>query len=262
MKNIILLVQSHEDAAQLAKLGKVIGRLAPVGLWVLYSPVITFDAKTVTDKFDKAIDEIEAAEKRAAAAGDYETAKTRKNDRELEMTNRSVAIRNGWKGISAEDRKAASDKYLLPFLKDANPKSERHEGWRISMMAEHQEPEHWIAALNELKGAWHTHMKPGHFVVMWPGELANVETPVQQPAVRVPATPITPAMKEQYEKAVSKSRLPVEKVPAADSREAELTGMHFMKLKALAKGLGVTVDGLAREALVKEVLTAEELATM
>lgn len=259
MKNIILLVQSQEDAAQLAKLGKVIGKLAPVGLWVLYSPVITFDAAKVTAQFDKEIADVEKAEKQAAAAGDYETAKTRKNDRELLLTNRSVAIRNGWKGVSAEDRKAGSDRYLLPFLKDANPKSERREGWRVSMMAEHQEPEHWIAALNELKGAWHTHMKPGHFVVMWPGELfENCSTTPS--SLTSPDATVTAALPQ---------RLPVNRVPVDNSpltptgeREAELTAMHFKTLQALAKKLGVAVDGLAREALVKEVLTAEELATM
>jgi hypothetical protein len=259
MKNIILLVQSQEDAAQLAKLGKVIGKLAPVGLWVLYSPVITFDAAKVTAQFDEGIAELEKAEKKAALAGDYETAKTRKNDRELLLTNRSVAIRNGWKGVSAEDRKAGSDRYLLPFLKDANPKNERREGWRISMMAEHQEPEHWIAALNELKGSWHTHMKPGHFVVMWPGELTEGFTTVSTSAFP-PDSTVSAALPQ---------RLPVNRVPVDNSpltptgeREAELTGMHFKTLQALAKKLGIAVEGLAREELVKAVIAAEELAAM
>lgn len=170
-KNIILLVQTEEQAKHLAAAGQVIGKLAPYGLWVLYSPILCVDAAKVALPLRAEIAELDKAEKQAASVGDYESAKKHRANKDAKILNLSVEVRNAWKGVAPDERKKRAGTFLEPFLKAANPENKKNEGWRVTMLPEHQEPEFWIQALNELKGAWHSDMKPGEFMVVWPGQL-------------------------------------------------------------------------------------------
>lgn len=243
MKNIVLLVQSEEQASQLVAAGRVIGKLAPIGLWVLYSPIITIDTKDATKEIDAEIEVLVAEEKSAAERGDYESAKQHRSKRDGLMTDRSVSIRNAWKRVSPEDRKKGADKHLRPFLEAANPKQERREGWRVSQLPEHQDAAHWIPALNELSAIWHKGMVPGDFAIMWPSQLVALESNLVERFVLtkqnslVEALPRTPA--------------------APQSRDAELKAMRFFSLAAVAKGLGIETKGKKSPVIVAEILAAE-----
>jgi hypothetical protein len=262
MKKLLLIVSSHEDAALLLPAAKVIGKLGCQQVWVWHSPILAVDPEKECSVIDAEIKALEAGEKQAAALGDYETAKSRKAEREKLLMNRSVEIRNAWKRVSPEARKASIGRYMEPLLNILNPSRDvKGVGVRVSQFPEHQEADLWIAGLNEVKAVLEQNgFKGGEFAMMWPGQLTGLRFPSP---VEIP---IVTALKEQHEseeqRKAAQPKVPVPSIPQKASREDELLGLHHFSLYKIAKGLNVKHEKRPKGDIIKDILAAEELASM
>lgn len=264
MKKLLLIVSSHEDAGLLPEAAKVIDKLGCQQVWVWHSPILAVDPEKECSVIDAEIAALTAGEKQAAGVGDYETAKSRKAEREKLLLNRSVEIRNAWKRVSEEGRKASIGRYMEPLLNVLNPKRDpKGVGVRISQFPEHQEADLWIAGINEVKAVLEANgFKGGEFAMMWPRQLLQameyIPMGIDYSKLPQPKPIAPPAPVEQ--------KVPVPTLPAKefnpDARRAELNGFLPTKVIYTAKRLGIKTKGKETPALIQEILTTEALNAM
>lgn len=258
-KNLIILVLTEDDARALSKLGKVIGRLAPPGMWVLYSPALGVDAKEATKSLDEEIAGLRTAEAAAASRGDYKTADQRKEDVAKVESNRSVTIRNAWKGAQPAERKKRMEVFIEPLLRGANPKNEVR-AWPIQSTPEHVEPKDWLSGLQEVKGhfpKWA--LEWGSFSIHSASSLLAIAEALSGSTTN--QDPVTELVQQQGEKTTPApaEKVSPEKISAAPlTREQELQKMPFFTLKSVAMKLGIEVPkGRKAKEIIADVLAAE-----
>lgn len=257
MKKILLVVSSHEDAALLPAAAKAIGRVGCGLLWVWHSPILGIDPAKECKTIDDEIKALTQGEKAAADVGDYETAKSRKAEREKLLLNRSVEVRNAWKRVSPEGRKEAIGRYMEPLMNILNPNRDtKGMGIRISAFPEHQEPDLWIASLNEVKAVLEKDgFKGGTFALMWPRQLADADKTFWEGASKRAAEMViaTPAV------TVARAAVPIPVVDltAPANRSTQLTKMTFFELQSVAKKFNIIAAKRPRADVVKEILAAE-----
>lgn len=273
MKKILLVVSSHEDAALLPAAAKAIGRVGCGLLWVWHSPILGIDPAKECKTIDDEIRALTQGEKAAADVGDYETAKSRKAEREKLLLNRSVEVRNAWKRVSAEGRKEAIGRYMEPLMNILNPNRDtKGMGIRISAFPEHQEPDLWIASLNEVKAVLEKDgFKGGTFALMWPKQLADADQTLERKTTGTDE--VTAAFQRQSEELKAKSaKVPLPPIvnPANPptfahnagqviDRSTQLTKMTFFELQSVAKKNNIIAAKRPRADVVREIMAAESV---
>lgn len=252
-QNIVIIISSAEDVAHLPAAARVIGKLAPVGLWVVSSPALCVDEKAATAEIDKEIAANRKAESEACRLGDYDTAKKHKAEIEKLEVNRSIEIRNAWKRVQPKDRQAATTKILRPFWTTINPENKQIPTWRVSGAMEHHDAKNWLTAINELKAHWPDYVQAGDFTYATPKQLAAME-----PNLKFDGTCGGTVIDPVFADVKTREMKPASHPPF--SREEQLRKMPFFTLKSEAKKFGVDTAGKKAKDIIPEILAAEAKA--
>lgn len=250
---LLLLVQNEADVAHLDAAARAILNSSITGVWIVFSPAITVNASEAAAKLDGEIAQLKSAERQAADRGDYAAAAGYKQQREGKELDRAKALRDAWKTANAEERQAKTKAIFSPFIEHLKPHG---LNVRITSHSDHYDHEQWVAMLNSLSGVWFKEFTPGSFMVAWPG---SVETSIKQKITLIPdETPEEPEEVKQARVRVAQSLPEAMRPGVGKSRADELLEMHPMKRKVLARSLGIDTEGKDKEAVVKEILAAEQ----
>lgn len=183
--NLILLVQTAEDAAALKDCTTGLAALAPQAIWLIHSPAVLVDLQAQHGQIDQQIAAINKAIADCANREDFEGAKQYKAQRDTLTLQKATAATEGYKTMTPEQQEAATARVFGDFWA-AKPAPKM----QLSMHPQHHETREWIEMLNSLKGRWPAEMPHGGFVVAWPGQFARkdlkiggVDVGVQNPPV-------------------------------------------------------------------------------
>lgn len=240
MSKLLLLVQSENDVTHLDAAAKAILNSAITGCWVVFSPAITVNASEAAAKLDAEIEQLRKAQQDASSREDYNAAAGYKTQREGKELDRAKALRDAWKTAPAEERQAKTKAIFGPFIAQLGPNG---ISAKVTSHSDHYDREQWVAMLNSLSGAWFKEFAAGGFIVGWP---ESVERSIKA------AAPTNPAVLEKAREVRAAES------DKAQSRSEELKAMHPMSRKVLAKSLGIDTEGKDRDAVVAEILAAEQ----
>lgn len=202
MSNIILLVQTAEDAAALKDCTAGLARLAPEAIWLIHSPAVLVDLQAQHGQIDQQIAAINKAISDCANREDFEGAKQYKAQRDTLTLQKATAATEGYKTMTPEQQEAATARVFGDFWA-AKPAPKM----QLSMHPQHHETREWIEMLNSLKGRWPAEMPHGGFIVAWPEQFVKME---KNSGAAVP--PITQLLQPgTFPKGEGETKAPVEK---------------------------------------------------
>jgi len=163
--NIILLVQTPEDAAALVPAAAGIKALSPTALWLVHSPAVLVDLGTSNAQTEQQIAAIQQAIKDCIGREDYTGAEQYKQQRHALTLQKATAATEGYKTMTPQQVEEATTRVFGEFWK-AQPAPKMG----LTMHSQHHEKGDWIEMLNSMKGRWAAEMKHGEFIVAWPGQ--------------------------------------------------------------------------------------------
>lgn len=205
--NVILLVQTAEDAAALKDCTAGLARLAPEAIWLIHSPAVLVDLQAQHGQIDQQIAAINKAIADCANREDFEGAKQYKTQRDTLTLQKATAATEGYKTMTPEQQEAATARVFGDFWA-AKPAPKM----QLSMHPQHHETREWIEMLNSLKGRWPAEMPHGGFIVAWPGQFAprfkteNIPTPPVASAIT--PTPVIPPVTPEILKEKKSRKVP------------------------------------------------------
>ncbi len=166
--NLILLVQSTEEAADLNASIPGIKALGATALWLIHSPAVLVDLGASNAQIDSQIAAINSAVRDCVNREDYTGAEQYKQQRHALTLQKASAATEGYKTMSVEAQEAATKRVFGAFW-EAKPAPRM----QLSMHPQHHETRDWIEMLNSLKGRWPAEMAHGNFIVAWPGQFVG-----------------------------------------------------------------------------------------
>lgn len=250
--NLLLLVQNQAQVEKLNEAAGAIRRGGFTGVWAVHSPAVATKESESAKQFDKEIAELEKAESDAAGRRDYDAAKGYRASRDGKVLERAKFIRDAWKSIDADDRKATYQSIFLPFMDAVNEGLDKKIPIKVQTHADHYDPEQWVQMLNSLSGVWFKPFVPGSFMIGWPGAIptAAIAAPVEAVVTPEPAKPITAPVVVAVPKKPAPAKVFL-------SREEQLKSLRYFGLAAEAKKAGVDVKGKKGPQIIAEILAAE-----
>ncbi len=195
MSNVILLIQSLEDAAALPTAIPGLRSFAPDAIWVIHSPAVLVDLSASNAQTDKDMIAIQQAIKDCIGREDYTGAEAYKQQRHALTLQKATAATEGYKTMTPEQQEAATTRVFGAFW-EAKPAPKMC----LTMHPQHHETVDWIEMVNSLKGAWKGETPHGKFLIGWPGQFvertpanaAAVEALKQEPKINVAITTSPP----------------------------------------------------------------------
>lgn len=276
MKPLILLIHTQNHVDLLPQTAQTILAAGFDRCWVVTSPAIAADAASASAKLDSEIAALKAAQDLAAAREDYEAASGHKLAREGKILDRDKAIADAWKSVPEEDRKNVYRAKLQPLFEAFQGKVAA----RMVVTQEHYAAAQWIQMLNALSGIWPKEFVHGEYVVAWPGAIPQGQK--SDVGVQISLNHTKTAEGKviyQWKDNAGNDRSPIfEDLATANSffdvaasnvtkitepakplsRRDELTALHHMSLRPIAKDLGIDVTGKGTVAIIEEILEAEK----
>lgn len=178
--NVILLVQTPEDAATLKDCAAGLARLTPDALWLVHSPAVLVDLGAANAQVDSQIQAINQAIRDCIGREDYTGAESYKQQRHALTLQKATAATEGYKTMTPEQQEAATTRVFGEFWA-ARPAPKMS----LTMHTQHFEKGEWIEMVNSMKGRWPAEMVHGQFIVAWPGQFARRKLDIQN----VPVSP-------------------------------------------------------------------------
>jgi len=168
MPNVILLVQTPDDAAALTEAAKGLKQLAPEAIWLVHSPAVLVDLGASNAQVDGQIAAIQQAIKDCIGREDYTGAESYKQQRHALTLQKATAATEGYKTMTPEQINVATERVFKAFW-EAQPAPKM----ALTMHSQHHEKGDWIEMLNSMKGRWAPEMVHGNFIVAWPGQFVE-----------------------------------------------------------------------------------------
>lgn len=215
---------------------------------VLNNPSVGVTAETLTAEIDKQLADLEKSKADAVAREDFEGAKGWKVRIEETKMERTTLLRDGWKKVPENLRFAAYDKFLEPLKVALGPVGSTVQNIPLSEDTSHEE---LFGTLSQLSRAWIPGLPFGKFVLLPPQSAPELRSEKPPQAVSVESKANTPVAAP---KAVQKA-LPPAPFNPREVRDKELR--KFMKLKAVAKQRGVSMEGRTSNEVREEILALE-----
>lgn len=178
--NVILLVQTPEDAAALKDCAAGLARLTPEALWLVHSPAVLVDLGAANAEIDKNIAAVQAQIEICKNREDFTGCENYKQQRNALILQKAAAATEGYKTMTPEQQQAATTRVFGEFWA-AKPAPKMH----LTMHTQHHETKDWIGMMNSMVGNWPAEMVHGQFIVAWPGQFARRKLDIQN----VPVSP-------------------------------------------------------------------------
>jgi len=246
--NLILLVQSLEDAAALPAAIPGLRSFAPDAIWVIHSPAVLVDLSASNAQTDKDMIAIQQAIKDCIGREDYTGAEAYKQQRHALTLQKATAATEGYKTMTPEQQEAATTRVFGAFW-EAKPAPKMC----LTMHPQHHETVDWIEMVNSLKGAWKGETPHGKFLIGWPGQFVVGQgsvNPVTFTGQNIVPAPVAP---------------PVERKPRkpptgymGHSRFKQLCSTGIDALGQMALGYKIDPNGKNRMSLAHAIAKHEE----
>jgi hypothetical protein len=240
MKHVLVPVLSPEDVTALPNVVAFLQQVKPLAVVVMNNPSVGVSPEDATKAVDAKIAQLEQAKKDAVAREDFPAASSFKEDIEAAKMDRQTALREGWKTIPQEQRIAAYDRYVTQF----GALAPTHV--RSITLQEDATTETLLNTLANLGKVWPDCLPQGEWSLVYPRSVstARISTPTgpataSQPAPKVNTAPPAP-------------KAPVE---PKEARRTELK--KYMKMRSVAKGYGIQVEGRKTTDVIEEILAKE-----
>ncbi len=166
--NVLLLVQSTEDAALLKDCAAGLARFAPDTIWLVHSPAVLVDMTAANAQTDAQIAAINQAIRECVGREDFTGAENYKQQRHALTLQKATTATEGYKNMTPEQIEAGMTRVFGEFWA-AKPAPKMS----ITQHTQHFERGEWIEMLNSMKGRWPAEMPPGGFMVGWPGQFIS-----------------------------------------------------------------------------------------
>jgi len=261
--NLILIVQTPQDAADLMPSIAGLKALNINALWLIHSPAVLMDLTAADAETERQIAAINAAIAQCVAREDYTGAENYKQQRHALTLQKAAAATEGYKTMTPEQQEAATERIFSAFWK-AQPAPKMS----LTMHPQHHQHSEWIEMVNSMKGSWPAEMQHGHYVVGWPGQFIRVSAGMNWPKVAAdvlqvahplqsktsstavePAAPSTPA--------VAKERKPKSGY-LGHPRFKQLCSTGLDTLGEIALGYKINPNGMGRLKLAHAIGKHEE----
>jgi hypothetical protein len=248
MKTVLLFALSSADIAALPVAKAELQAAGVDRLWVVHSPALGITTDAVSKQFDDRIAAIKQAEQQAAARGDYDGAKKFREEAETVALDKSLAVKKGWESVPEADRNAAYDKALAPLLD-----TKAFPNISMTVLREDIQPEGVFGILQGLLAQWPAAVEHGSYSIVWPRNCTEVRQ--SSDANLKDSKPFA----ETEKLGIVKVNLPTKPAPDASTEEGRRKQLHaqYMKLKAVAKQHGISMEGKTKEAVLEEIVAIE-----
>lgn len=244
MKRVLVPVLTAEDAAALPLLADHLASVKPEVVVVINNPSVGVTNQDLTATIDKQILEVERSKQEATAREDFDAAKNWKGRLEELKMDRQTLLREGWKKVSDEVRFAAYDKFLEVLKAKLGPLGTTIQNIPLS---EDSTYETLFLTLSTLQKVWGNLLPEGRFSLVYPQSAPKLAS--SKPPEAVSPNPKVEAAPKPSKPAV------VAPLDPREARSKELS--RYMKLKAVAKEKGISMEGRPWTEVRDEILAQE-----
>jgi len=256
--NVLLLVQSTEDAALLKECSAGLARFAPDAIWLVHSPAVLVDMTAANAQTDSQILAINQAIRECIGREDFTGAENYKQQRHALTLQKATTATEGYKNMTPEQIEAGMTRVFGEFWA-AKPAPKMS----ITQHTQHFERGEWIEMLNSMKGRWPAEMPAGGFVVAWPGQFLGVKSGVDSFYTTAVAAPLANAMPQTMAKVIEESEQPKKerKTPKGylgSPRFKQLCSSGLDALGHIALSYKINPDGMNRMKLAHAIGKHEE----
>jgi hypothetical protein len=245
MRISLLPVFDESDLAAVPNALEFFKRNGLESLMVLHNPSIGLKG-AVTDQYDNRIKELRAEVKKAVDREDFDAAKEYKLHIENAMTDKDLAIREGWSKVPQPEREAVYRRIFGSIGTDA-----------VICLNENLRHEQIFQALNGLLEVWPKDIPHGEFSVVWPRSVPE-QMPLEKTVLNAVQDPNEKAIQCAYSYTKKRTaKKPSDSIPETpEELRASLRKSRYGGVKSACKRLGIDTTGKDFDALIEEVIGA------